>query len=395
MRSFDDDTGMMAACTRPAKPAPTPRHPESESRRDSAEPHKELLRSHPPVWPYVAWQLYLALRDRNFLEEMLRMGLRNAAWWEENRRTQDGLFRYAQAEPTTKNELPAELAESGRAEARASASAELSCQMALFYLCLKRFAGQLGETALARDLATRYDALAERIRTLLWDERTGCFCDRRADKSTRVRSAGAFYALLAGVADEKQVVRLCAHVAAEAEFSRYLPVPSVAADEPPGRGKEHPVSSIAQTLWVVAGLRGAGRTRLAAQVAQRALDAAAEVLERDGTIYGFYNPDGADQSGLASPDGPARYHVGNAPVHALAALGLFGIEMTRDGLVIDPVGVALPGQSVIEVQLPETRLAVFVKRTDMLDGIEVKVRAGKRTLAEGFGRTVVGLGSLL
>ena len=49
----------------------------------------------------------------------------------------------------------------------------------------------------------------------------------------------------------------------------------------------------------------------------------------------------------------------------------------------------------IEVQLPETRLAIFVRRTDALDGIEVKVRVGKRTLAEGFGRTVIGLGSLL
>ena len=393
VRSFDDDTGMMAACTRPADPAPTPRHPESESRRVSATPSKELLHSHPPVWPYVAWQLYLVLRDRNFLEEMLRMGLRNAAWWEENRRTEDGLFRYV---PTTKNGLPAELAESGRAEGGRSVSAELSCQMALFYLCLKRFAGQLGETALARDFQTRYDALAERIRSLLWDELTGCFCDRRANKPVRVLSAGTFYALLAGVASEPQVVRLCAHVAAEAEFFRYFPVPSAAAAETAGRGKEHrPVSSIAQTLWVVAGLRGAGRTRLAAQVAQRALEAAAEVLERDGTIYEFYNPDGSDQSSLASTDGPARYHAGNAPVHALAALGLFGIEMTRDGLVVDPVGVALPGQSAIEVQLPETRLAVFVRRTDALDGIEVKVRVGKRTLAEGFGRTVVGLGSLL
>ena len=140
------------------------------------------------------------------------------------------------------------------------------------------------------------------------------------------------------------------------------------------------------------------RPRLAAQIARRTLDAVAEVLERDGTVYELYNPDGPDQTDVRSfggINGVSRYHVGSTPVHALASLGLYGIEMTRDGLVVDPVGVALPETSAIEVQLPKSRLQVCVRRTDALDGIQVKVRMGRRVPAESYGRMVVGMGKLL
>lgn len=397
VRSFDEDSGMMASCTRPSTPAPTPRHPESGPSREASGPQRKAFHSHPPLWPYVAWQLYLVLRDRNFLEEMLRIGLRNAAWWEENRRAGKDLFGYVQTASEPSTCALDECGCDGRSgvEGGPHVSAALSCQMTLFYLCLKRFAGQLGETALTRDLQARYDRLAERIRTGLWDDRTGCFSDRVKNKPVRAITSGTFFSLLAAFPNNDQVVRLCEHAASESGFFRYFPVPSVVDADASSRSSSVPaVSSIARTLWVVAALRSAARPHLAGQIARRALDAAAEVLARDGTIYDSYNPDSPDQ--LRSTTTPAtRYHVGNAPLHALATLGLFGIEMTRDGLVVDPVGVALPNQSVIEVQLPERRLSVLVRRTDAADGIEVKVRAGRQLLSEGFGRTVIGLGKLL
>jgi len=396
MRGFDEDSGMMATCTHPTPPAT---HPETASALDAA---RDMTCSHPPLWPFVAWNLYLVLRDRNFLEEMLRIGLRNTSWWEENRRSKEGLFAYAETvSPETG------LSESGyqgspRFDEPAGgrcASVDLSCQMALFYLCLKRFAGQLNESALSRDLQTRYDALCGLIRTSLWDDETGFFYDLRQGKPVRVRTTASFFSLLAGVATDEQVVRLSEHIASESEFFRQCPVPSVAADEPAFRHEGwRGLSSLAETLWVVAGLRNADRPRLAAQVARRALNSAARVLTETGSIREFYNPESNDQSETRSVDGQkpvASYHLGNAPLHALAALGLYGIEMTRDGLLIDPVGVALPPQSVIEIQLPETRLTVIVRRTDALDGIELKVRAGKHILGEGYGRTVIGLGKLL
>lgn len=386
MRGFDEETGQMSALVRVGESGVDP---------------DTCRGSHPPLWPYLAWKLYLVERNRNFLEEMLRIGLKNAAWWEGNRDTDDdGLFEYAE----TGRE---DLRESGYHDSprfdnvtdKPFASIDLCCQMALFYQCLRRFAAELGETALRMDFEARYEKLADLIRTNLWDESTGFFYDRRDGELVKVRTIASFFSLLAGVATDQQVARMCEHLANEEEFFRYNPVPSVAADETCFEtvGRRGP-SCPAQTLWVVAGLRNVSRPRLAAQIARRALDAAAEVLERDGTVYELYNPDEPDQTDVRSFGGHSdvsRYHVGSNPVHALASLGLYGIEMTRDGLVVDPVGVALPETSAIEVQLPESRLVVLVKRTDALDGIQVKVRADRRVLAESYGRMVIGMGKLL
>lgn len=75
----------------------------------------------------------------------------------------------------------------------------------------------------------------EAIRRWCWDEGEGIFYDRHAreDRPIRVRHAGIFAALWAGVPDERQARRLVReHLLHEAGFMRPYPIPALAATEP-------------------------------------------------------------------------------------------------------------------------------------------------------------------
>ena len=355
-----------------------------------------MVSSHPPVWPEIAWQLYLTTDDQSWLGVTYEIAKLNVAWWERERdRDGDGLFEYAD----TRFPQPWESGCDGSPRfdeitADGFACVDLNCQLVMFYRNLVRFAVALGEREASAEYAKRQDRLAHLVRERLWDAETGWFYDRTDDGFVKLRTTAGTWAICAGVTTSEQLDAMVERLDDPEQFATWFPLPSVAADErsfaPIGwRGPCWP----SQIFWVVMGLRHVGRTDLAGRIVRRTLDAMAEVLAVEGAIYECYNPLGPDQDGLTlfdytAPGDPVRrYYLGNAPVRAMVLSGLMGIEPTRDGLLIDPAEASIREDVKVEFIIGKNGYVLETHREKA--GLNLTLRRGRKKIASSFGRMLI------
>jgi neutral trehalase len=172
--------------------------------------------------------------------------------------------------------------------------------------------GRPDETARRRSLA---DDLAARINHRLWDEDQGIYVDLARDGGPRpLKSAAAFAALFAGVADSARAARLIELLRDPKEFGRPLPIPSVAASEP----------TYSDDMWrgptwvnynylIVRGLLRYGHRDMALDITRRTLDEIAHWYGKEGVIFEYY-----DAEGKRSPRRLARKgRVGGGWIHTV------------------------------------------------------------------------------
>ena len=360
-----------------------------------------MVSSHPPIWPEIAWRLFLATGDRSWLAVTYEVAKLNIGWWERERdRDRDGLFEYAD----TRFPQPWESGCDGspRFDELTSdgfACVDLNAQLVMFYRNLVRFALELGESDAAAEWAQRQDRLAHLVRERLWDADAGWFFDRRDGEFVRVRTTAALWTICAGIPNREQTDAMLEHLENPEEFATWFPLPSVAADEPTfssvsWRGPCWP----AHNLWFAMGLRHAGRTELAGWLIRRTLDVMAEVLRKEGAIFECYNPLGPDQDDLRLFDfhGAAepvrRYYAGHAPVRAMVLSGLLGIEPTRDGLVIDPAEESLDKDTSVEFVIGGKLYTLEAHKKK--EGLEVVLRRGRKTVETSYGKMLIPHGEL-
>ena len=357
---------------------------------------RAMVSSHPPLWPEVAWRLYLATADLSWLKVTYEVAKLNVAWWERERdRDGDGLFEWAD----TRFPQPWESGCDGSPRfdgiaADGFACVDLNAQMAMFYASLVHFARELGEEKAAAEYHKRRERLALLVNERLWDSATGWYYDFGEDGLIKVKTTAALWAVTAGIATAGQLDAMLDHVTNDTEFATWFPLPSVAADEPSFElaGWRGPARA-SQSLWLAMGLRQAGRVDLAGKLIRRTLDAMAEVLAKDGAVWECYNPYGMDESGLklfdvARSGEPARRdYAGHAPIRAMVLYGLFGIEPTRDGLAVTPAAESMEKSTRVEFTLDKRLLTLeAIKRRE---GMLLRIKHGKKMLAEGFGKLLV------
>jgi len=355
-----------------------------------------MVCSHPPVWPEVAWNLYLATGDRSWLAVTYEVGKLNIAWWERARdRDHDGLFEYAD----TRFPQPWESGCEGsprfdRLSGNGFACVDLNAQLVMFYRNLTRFAMELEEPEAAAEYSQKQNRLAHLIRERLWDADAGWFFDRNDDGLVRVRTTAGLWPVCAGVATPEQVEAMVEPLEDAESFATWFPLPSVSADEPTfapvaWRGPSWP----SLVLWVAMGLRHAGRVELAGRIVRRTLDAMADVLRADGTVYECYNPHGIEQEGFrlfdfsGEGDPVRRYYVGHAPVRAMVLFGLLGVEPTRDGLLIDPATESVEKDTRVEFLIGKQAYVLEAHRRR--GGLETTLRRGRTTVATSYGKMLV------
>ena len=224
--------------------------------------------------------------------------------------------------------------------ARLACGIDSNCQMVLFARQLADIArvaarevenygrGQeaLDIRAEGLQLLAEADAQSARIRERMWDPDRGFFFDLRTDGArSRVRTAAAFWSLLAGVATEDQAERLAAAIGDPRGFGTEHMVPSLAADEPafqPDGGDYRGAVWPLHVAMVAKGLHRYGRRSLAREVAMSHVRAVADAYAETDTLWENYAPTGR------RPGKPSRRDfVGAGGLGPIGLLFEFGIGL--------------------------------------------------------------------
>jgi hypothetical protein len=197
---------------------------------------------------------------------------------------------------------------------------DISCEMVLFARNLIEIASILmkkkadeGAGNKASELAARLAGLYEdaqkltdTINLLMWDPDTGFYYDVTTEgRRAPVKTIAAYWALISGVADERQAAKLAEWLNDPNTFNRKHRVPVCAADEP---GYDPQGGYWKGSVWaptntmVIRGLEKYGYRDLAREIALNHLDNVVKVYQDTGTIWENYPPDSIDSGNADKRD---------------------------------------------------------------------------------------------
>jgi putative isomerase len=208
-------------------------------------------RTQPPVGGFVCWILAKRLASRDLLQEAWPALLANHEWWWATRDGNgDGLVEYgtspvggglyrgtklAAKDESTMDNSPVH--DEARLDTKSwtldCADVGLNSILALDGEMLALIAAELGETAAAKRLAERTEALKARIADRLWDPARRVFANRLwSGAFVRSLAPTSFYPLLCGAARPEQARAMAALLADPAKFGGEWLLPSVTRDDP-------------------------------------------------------------------------------------------------------------------------------------------------------------------
>lgn len=212
---------------------------------------------------------------------------------------------------------------------RGGTAVDTSAQMALFANNLSEIAVVLGKKEDAAKYHSEAITLSQEINSLMWDGERRFFFDLSVEgKRGKVKTAAAFWTLLAGVANPHQARALAAELENPATFKTLHRVPSLAADESEfAPGGEYWRGSVWTPLnmMIVRGLDRYGFTNLARQIALNHLDNVTAVYLDTGAIWENYAP-----TQVARGDGALRDLVGFSGVGPITFLLEYAIGLRPD-----------------------------------------------------------------
>jgi hypothetical protein len=172
---------------------------------------------------------------------------------------------------------------------------DMSCQMVIQYNNLATICDELALPEKATAYRAAAAAIGERINRWCWNEKDGFYYDVDNDgRQFRVKTAGGFWPLVAGIASKAQAARLVEHLRDSREFWRPFVFPTLAADDPHYRddGSYWLGGVWAPTNYVIIkGLERCGEEEFATEATDRYLTAMAEVFRRTGTVWENYAPE--------------------------------------------------------------------------------------------------------
>lgn len=264
--------------------------------------------SKPPVAAWGAMNVYRATGDKEFLAEMFDKLMKFHQWWYDKRdHDHNGVCEYGSTDGT----LIAACWESGmdngvrfddavmleNGENAWSMNQENICLNSFLYAekrILAEMAEILGQKELAAKLTKDADALAEFVRTRMWDDETGFFYDTRLGTGEPVRVMGAecWLPLWAGIATQEQAKRVMEKMMDPNKFNSTLPLGTLAVDHPrlrPVRGYWRGPVWVDQVYFGISGLRRYGFHKEADSLVRKFIDNA-QGLTTDGPIHENYNP---------------------------------------------------------------------------------------------------------
>lgn len=204
---------------------------------------------------------------------------------------------------------------------------DMCIQQILSAKTLIRMAELIGREKDVQVLREEEAFLTKTVNEKLWDDETGFYYDLwNNGEKNRVKSIGAYWALLAGIVPEDRLDVFVAHLKNEEEFNRPHRIPSLSADHPEydAQGGYWRGGVWAPTNYMVLkGLERCGFHGLAREIAQNHLENVVEVFRQTGTLWENYAPEAAAQGIPAKKDFVGW--TGLVPI-AVAIEQVFGIQ---------------------------------------------------------------------
>ena len=286
----------------------------------------------PPLLAWAEWELYRVSQNKQRLEEVYPILLKNFDFHVNTYQMEDGLF-YGDTlgmgmdniprqprdwEPTEGNGLTHH--ELGEKLAAMNESAEVklnyfikeyvntkqgiwntqarlvdfSAQMGMFALQLIDIAEAIGQTDEVARLKAFHSKLKTDINTLCWSEEDQFYYDLGFGKQVVRRHIGTYWMLLGELVPQERMESFLGYLSDPEEFYRLTPLPALSAADPDyvGWGDYWLGGVWAPTVYMVLkGLERIGKDELAQDLASKVYRSVATVFEATGTFWENYAPD--------------------------------------------------------------------------------------------------------
>ena len=286
----------------------------------------DLSSTGPNILPWAEWEYYLNFGDKERLAKVFPVLVAFVQWFQRHRAWPDGTY-FSSGWGCGMDNQPRQPAGCHHGFEHGHMSwVDTTLQQILSDRLLLQMAEVLGRSGEVEGLREEADSLSQFVKDHLWDQAEAFYFDRYRDGSlSRVKSVGAYWALLAGVVPQEGLEKFVAHLKNPREFNRPHRVPSLSADHadyaPPGGywlgGVWAPTN-----YMVLRGLTEVKENALAHEIALNHLENVVEVFQETGTLWENYAPESA------APGKPAKANfvgwTGLSPIAVLLeyALGL-------------------------------------------------------------------------
>lgn len=286
----------------------------------------------PPLLAWAEWELYRVSQNKERLEEVYPILLKNFDFHVKTYQMEDGLF-YGDTlgmgmdniprqprdwEPTegnglTHHELGDQLAAMNESPEvklnyfikeyvntkqgvwnKQARLVDFSAQMGMFALQLIDIAEAIGQTDEVARLKAFHSKLKTDINTLCWSEEDQFYYDLGFGKQVVRRHIGMYWMLLGELVPQERLESFLGYLSDPEEFYRLTPLPALSAADPDyvGWGDYWLGGVWAPTVYMVLkGLERIGKDELAKDLASKVYRSVATVFEATGTFWENYAPD--------------------------------------------------------------------------------------------------------
>jgi hypothetical protein len=267
----------------------------------------------PNVMPWTEWEHYGDTADRERLGRVFPVLLSYHRWLRRHRTWRDGTYwtsglgsgmdnqpRFPER-PGGKGGWPERLTYHGHA-----VWIDACLQQVLSADLLLQMAEALGRLEEVGDLREERERLSLTINERLWNEEIAFYHDELAEGTlSKVKTVGAFWALLADAVPQERIDRFVGHLQDPRKFGRPHRVPSLSADHPeydPGGGYWLGGVWPPTNYMILRGLDRTGYQDLAHEISREDLDNVVKVFQETGTLWENYAPERAAQGNRAKDD---------------------------------------------------------------------------------------------
>jgi len=296
-------------------------------------------------------------------------------WYNQNRRTPEGLFFW---------KVPAE---SGMSEAPRFRDVrdcshilpvDLNVYIVLQNRALAMMARKLGIEAEAIQFDRDAAELAQKIQATFWDKKAKIYYDWDLNKKGFVEIAALpnFLPIVAGIPDENQFEALLTHLSNAETFNTRIPFPMISlADTNFNPRKESGAVYIALTYLILGGLRLYKREELVSDLTFKLIQGVISGQDTR-TFYEYYSP---DQSRFPLVTKPSADYIGSTGlVNTLLIEDILGLRLSGNEIHLHPRIPAVWRNQAIIYKIPTRELTLTMQLQDTNE-ISVELSIAKRT----------------